>query len=103
MTIAVGFVVASLLAVVIGNMTLAQGQLRLEQVDSKLVAAQSAVAGQLVQYTHQESPAVVALEAKHRHLVQPSEILPIKAVSLSTPLGPPTFSSAPCCAVTPGR
>jgi hypothetical protein len=102
-SIAVTLVVASLIAVVIGNMTLAQGQLHLEQLQASLVQEQSSYAGLLVRVTSEESPANVAREAKDRHLVQPSDIYPIRSVPLSKPLGLPVFSTKPCCSVTTGR
>jgi hypothetical protein len=102
--IAAGVVTLCLLAVVIGNMQLAAGQLRLSQLQSQVVAVQSSEAAQQVLVQSQESPATVAHEiAVHGGLVQPSEILHLPAVSLERPLPPPSFSYAPCCSLTPGR
>lgn len=101
--IAVGLVVASLIAVVVGNTLLASGQLRLEKIQTELSAVQSAYAANLALVTTQESPAAVARGAVGQGLVQPSEILQLPSVPLSKRLGPPVFSNAPCCTLTPGR
>jgi hypothetical protein len=101
--IAAGLVIVSLLAVVVGNMQLAAGQLRLSQVQAQVVALQSSEAAQQVQAANLVSPAAVAKDVRGRGLVQPNEILHIPAVSLERRLAPPTFSYAPCCSLTPGR
>jgi hypothetical protein len=101
--IAVGLVVVSLLAVVVGNTMLASGQLRLEKIQTQLSAVESTYAAQLALVTTQESPSSVAKSAVGQGLVQPSEILQLPSVPLSKRLGPPLFSSAPCCTLTPGR
>ena len=101
--LAAAIVVASLLAVVIGNMELASGQLRLEQVQSQLSAVQSSYSQALAEVTIQSSPQNVDVDAGKLHLVPPTEVLPIRSVSLEQRLPPPTFSSMPCCSLTPGR
>jgi len=101
--VAVGLVVASLLAVVVGNMVLASGSLTLEHAQTTLGYAEQAYEAQLAAVTHMESPAVVAQSALGLHLVQPSETLQLPSVSLVRRLGPPVFSGAPCCSLTPGR
>jgi len=101
--IAVGLVVASLLAVVVGNMELSAGQLGLEQAQARLVATESSYAQQLELVARAESPANVAILARNNKLVLPSETLTIHSVPLMRRLGPPVFSSTPCCSITPGR
>jgi len=96
-------VVASLLAVVVGNMVLASGQLNLQHVQGQLSVEEASYATQLASVTAAESPATVAQSALGLHLVQPSEILQLASVPLMRRLGPPVFSSAPCCSLTPGR
>jgi hypothetical protein len=100
-SIAVGVVVASLLAVVGGNMQLAAGQLRLEQVQSRLAQVQSAYAAALASVAAETSPQALALVAGLR--AQPREILPIYSVSLRRRLPAPTLSTAPCCTLNQGR
>lgn len=102
-TAATSLVVASLLAVVIGNMMLASGQLRLEQLQTKLAATESKYAVKLEKYTVAESPQAAAVLKAREGLVQPDLVLPIPAASLTHRLALPTFSSAPCCALTPRR
>ena len=101
--IAAAIVVTCLLAVVVGNMQLAAGQLHLEQVQTELANQQSATDQQLLGDTLTLSPQAVAAAAGHNHLGPASEILQIPSVSLERRLPPPTFSYAPCCSLTPGR
>jgi hypothetical protein len=101
--VATMIVVASLLAVVIGNMVLASGQLQLEQLQARLATTESKVALKLERFTEMGSPAAAARAAFRDGLVPPSMVLPIPAVSLTQRLGLPTMSTAPCCALTPGR
>jgi hypothetical protein len=101
--LATAFIVASLLAVVIGNMLLASGQLQLEQLQTKLAQKESGYAGRLEKFTAALSPSAATNYEEHHGLVQPSLVLPISAVSLTNRLAAPTFSSAPCCTLTAGR
>lgn len=101
--IAAGIVIACLLAVVVGNMQLAAGQLRLSQLQAQVVALQSSEAAQQVTAAALVSPAAIAKDVKGKGLVQPSEILHIPPASLERRLPAPTFSYAPCCTLTPGR
>lgn len=93
--VAIGLVIASLLAVVGGNMQLAAGQLRLEQVDSRLTQLQSAYAAALASVAAETSPQALARVGGLR--AGPREILPIYSVSLRTRLPAQSLSSAPCC------
>lgn len=100
--VALSIVVASLLAVVGGNMELASGQLQLEQVQSTLAGVESSYAAAQVTQWSDESPAHVAMAAERAKLVPAAALLLPGVTSLSTRLAPPTFSSAPCCSLTPG-
>lgn len=102
LAIAAGIVVACLLAAVGGNMILASGQLQLEQLQAKVVAAGYDYAAESVTVAHLESPAHVASSAQAQGDVVP-QVLQIPTVSLTTRLPAPTFSSLPCCSLTPGR
>jgi hypothetical protein len=102
-TVATALVVASLLAVVTGNMLLASGQLQLEKLQANLAATESKYAGKLERFTEAQSPAAAAGVARDYKLVPPLFVLPIQAVSLAHRLAAPTLSSAPCCTLTPGR
>lgn len=99
--VAVGLVIASLLAVVGGNMQLASGQLRLEQVQSRLAQLQSVYAAALASVAAETSPQ--ALAQVEGLLASPREILPIYSVPLRLRLPAPTLSTAPCCSLTQGR
>lgn len=101
--LATAFIVASLLAVVIGNMLLASGQLQLEQLQTKLAQKESGYALRLEKFASAVSPSAATNYEEHHGLVQPSLVLPISAVSLAHRLAAPTFSSAPCCTLTAGR
>jgi hypothetical protein len=98
--VATGFVVASLLAVVIGNMVLASGQLQLEQLQTRVATTESNTALKLELSTEKQSPAIAAIDAQTHGLVQ-AQVFPIPAASLTRRLAPPTLSLAPCCALTP--
>jgi hypothetical protein len=98
--VATGFIVASLLAVVIGNMVLASGQLQLEQTQARLASTESKTALKLELSTEKQSPRIAARDAQVDGLVQ-APLFPIPAASLTHRLAPPTMSSAPCCALTP--
>jgi hypothetical protein len=97
--LAAGFVVVCLLAVMIGNMQLASGQLGLEQLQSQLNSVESNYAATLAQVTSEESPAALAAS---QHLVSASHAYQLPMVPLSRRLAPPHFSAAPCCSLTPG-
>ena|GEM_PF-6543251 len=97
---AIGVVVACLLAVVGGNMQLAAGQLRLEQVQSQLTQTEAAYAAALASVAAATSPQALARIAGLR--TAPREILPVYSVPLRKRLPAPTLSSAPCCTLTQG-
>ena len=103
MSISSGLVVVALVAVVVGNMQLAAGQLRLSQLQAQVIAVQYDEAASEAHVTALASPAAIAHDVVGKGKVQPSEILQIPSVSLEARLGPPTFSYAPCCSLTPGR
>jgi hypothetical protein len=100
LAVAIGLVIASLLLVVGGNMELASGQLRLEQVDARLTQLQSSYDATLAQVAAETSPQALAGVGGLR--TSPREVLPIPSVSLRFRLAAPTLSSAPCCTLTPG-
>lgn len=102
--IAATLVVASLLAVVIGNMLLASGQLRLEQLQQRLAQVESKMAAKQELYQEMTAPRHVAISAERNGLVQPSTTYTLPYVAdLSRRLHPLLLSSAPCCTITPRR
>jgi hypothetical protein len=102
-SVSAGIVVICLLAVVIGNMQLAAGQLRLSQLQAEVVAVQTSEAVAEAHLASLTSPAAIARDLPGLGLRQANEILTIPAVSLEKRLAPPAFSYAPCCSLTPGR
>lgn len=102
-SVSAGIVVVCLLAVVIGNMQLAAGQLRLSQLQAEVVAVQTSEAVAEAHLASLTSPAAIAHDLPGLGLRQANEILTIPAVSLEKRLAPPAFSYAPCCSLTPGR
>lgn len=100
--VAVAFVVASLLAVVGGNMLLDSGQLRLEQVQSQLADVSSTYAASQEEAAALASPAYVAHAASLEGL-QSATPLPLPLdTALGVRLPGQRTSSAPCCTLTPG-
>jgi hypothetical protein len=100
-TVAVSLVVASLLAVVGGNMLLASGQLRLQVAQGQLSSLESSDATAWLHELQLTSPAFVK-ESASREGLQEATPLILPVASLDHRLGPPTFSSAPCCSLKPG-
>lgn len=104
LAIAAGLIVGSLLAVVVGNMALASGQLHLEQLQQRLAQVESAMSSSQEQYQQLRSPANVALSAQRHGFVSPVATYTLPYVAdLSHRLPAPLFSSGPCCEVTPRR
>jgi hypothetical protein len=102
--ISVGLVVASLLAVVIGNMALASGQLQLEQAQSHVAQVESTYSQALETVNALKSPATIAHDAAIGGLVAPSQApLMLPHVSLTKRLPAQRLSYLPCCTFTPGK
>jgi len=99
--VAAGIVALCLLGVVVGNMQLAAGQLRLSQLEAQVVALQSSQDALVAHDATLISPSAIAHDVKGKG--QPSYIYQIPSVSLARRLGPPRFSYAPCCTLTPRR
>lgn len=102
--ISVGMVVASLLAVVIGNMALASGQLQLEQAQSRLAGVAAQYSNELEIVNVLKSPATIAHDAAVGGLVAPAQApLMLPHVPLTKRLGAQRLSDLPCCTFTPGQ
>jgi outer membrane protein TolC len=100
----VGLVVASLLAVVVGNMALASGQLQLEQAQSRVAQVESKYAVALNTLNVLKNPATIAHDAAIGGLVAPSQApLSLPHVSLTRRLPAQRVSYLPCCTFTPGQ
>ena len=93
--VAAGFVVGSLLLVVIGHAELAQGQVRLAAVEAALTAAQAAHRQDALAVGALENPSRIVSQAEdHLHMVEPGQVLQVPHVSLSVPLPAPAVGSA---------
>lgn len=97
-------VVGALLAVVVGNMALASGQLHLDNLQQRLAQVESDMASQQERYQELVSPQQIAHSAQLHGDVQPAATYTLPYVAdLSKRLPAPQFSSYPCCSVTPRR
>lgn len=85
---AVLIVVASLLAVVVGHTILAEDQIRLGKVTAALTAEQARNSATVLRVAALETPSRIQGEASSLQLVQPTQVLQLGAVSLTTPLAP---------------
>lgn len=104
LALSAGLVVAALLAVVVGNMMLASGQLRLEQLQQRLAQVESTMSASQELYQQKTSPQYVAQSAERHHLAPPVATYTLPSVvDLSRRLPPPRFSDSPCCSITPRR
>jgi hypothetical protein len=93
---ALGMVVASLLAVVAGHAVLAQGQIRLTGVQSAIAGAQNLQRQEVLTVSMLEAPTRIVGEAQAKlHMTSPVQVIQVPAVSLSTPLPAPTVAATP--------
>jgi hypothetical protein len=90
---------ASLLTVVIGHAMLAQEQIKLSNAQANLSAEQSVHRQLLLSVAGAETPSRIVAAAEALHMVQPSHIVQLPSVPLSTPsttvptaAGPPAGS-----------
>ncbi len=84
--IAVVLVSLTLLAVVVGNTVLAQGQLRIGSISSKLTKEQAVNRVRVLNVAALETPARIQQAASGLHLVQPAQILQLPSVPLDKEL-----------------
>jgi hypothetical protein len=78
----------SLLAVVVGNALLAQGQLRIGSISSKLTQEQAVNRQTVLNVAALETPARIEQAASGLHLVQPVQVLQLPSVPLDVELPP---------------
>jgi type II secretory pathway pseudopilin PulG len=89
-------VVAALLAVVIGQALLANGQVRLSALQHQLTLEQSAHRQAELAVSQLETPArIVAAASGQLQMVRPASIVELPYVSLSAPLPTPKVTPAP--------
>jgi hypothetical protein len=93
--VAASMVVLSLLAVVLGQAMLANGQVRLTAVEQKLAAAQGLHRQKELQVAGLETPSrVISVALSSLHLVHPDGVEQLPYVPLTTPIATPTITPA---------
>jgi hypothetical protein len=94
--LAVALVVLALLAVVVGQAMLANGQVRMAGIDTKLAAEQATHTQKALQVAQQEQPPKIVGEATTTlHMVGAGTPVQLPYVSLTTPLATPKVTPAP--------
>ncbi len=102
--VAVAMIVGSLFLVVMGNLYLAEGQVRLATVQSEDASLQQSVSNQQVSYALKMDPSSVRSIAESSYgMVQPSTITEIPDVALNVPLPAPVMYAAPAAPVKAGQ
>lgn len=85
---------ASLLLVVVGHSELAEGQVRLANVQAQLTAAQITHRQDLASVATLEDPSrIVGKAQKTLHMVSPTQVDQLPHVSLTSPVPPPTVTT----------
>ncbi len=94
--VSVSMVVAALLAVVVGQALLANGQVRLAALQHQLTLEQSAHRQAELAVSQLETPSrIVAAASGQLHMVRPASVVELPYVSLSVPLPTPKVTPAP--------
>jgi type II secretory pathway pseudopilin PulG len=94
--VSVTVVLGALLAVVVGQALLANGQVRLSALQHQLTLEQSAHRQAELAVSELETPArIVAAASGQLHMVHPSQVIELPYVSLATPLPTPNVTAAP--------
>jgi hypothetical protein len=93
--LAVTSVVGALLAVVVGQALLANGQVRLTSLQQDLALEQSAHRQSELSVAELETPARIVAAAGQLHMVRPDNVIELPYVSLQVPLPTPTVTPAP--------
>ena len=100
--ISVAVVVAALLAVVVGQALLANGQVRLSALQQELTMEQSGHRQAELAVSQLETPSrIVAAASGQLHMVRPASVVELPYVSLSVPLPTPKVTPAPAPAPPP--
>jgi hypothetical protein len=99
---AVCLVMAALLAVVVAQAMLANGQVRLSALQHELALEQSAHRQAELSVSQLETPSrIVAAATGQLHMVRPANVIQLPYVSLSAPLPTPKVTPAPAPAPPP--
>jgi hypothetical protein len=95
-------VVCALLAVVVGQALLANGQVRLSALQHQLSLEQSVHRQNELAVSELETPSrIVAAASNQLHLVRPSQVTELPYVSITTPLPTPKVTPAPVTPAAP--
>jgi hypothetical protein len=95
MILSVSMVVAALLAVVVGQALLANGQVKLSSLEHDLTMEQSFHSQAELSVAQLETPARIVAAAERGGLVAESSVIELPYVSLSVPLPTPKMTPAP--------
>jgi len=93
-------VVGSLLAVVVGDALVTQGQVRLSATQQALVIAQANQKTLQLNVASKAAPPVVVSQAKSQGLVAASQVVYLPQVPLNVPLPPPRIAAEPAGTTT---
>jgi hypothetical protein len=100
--VSVSLVLGSLLAVVVGQALLANGQVRLSALQNQLTLEQSSHRQAELAVSELETPSrVVAAASAQLHMVRPPQVTELPYVSLTTPLPTPKVTPGPAPAPAP--
>jgi hypothetical protein len=92
---AVGLVLTALLAVVVGQAMLANGQVRMAGLEQELQLEQASHRQQELDVAQRETPArIVGAASDQLHMIHPAQVTELPYVSLSTPLPTPKVAPA---------
>jgi hypothetical protein len=93
---AVVLVLSALLAVVVGQAMLANGQVRLAGIEQELQLEQASHRQQELDVSQRETPArIVAAASDQLHMIHPAQVIELPYVPLTTPLPTPKVAPAP--------
>lgn len=89
----IGVLVFALVIVAVGALENAQRQVKLHNDQTEILNLESSYAVQLGAVSNLSAPNVIASNAANLHLVEPTSVHQIAAVSVTTPLPTPTFAT----------
>jgi hypothetical protein len=93
--VSIAMVVGALLTVVIGQALLANGQVRMSQIQQQLVLEQAAHRQAELGVSTLETPSRIVGAASARGMIHPSQVTELPYVSVAAPLATPKVTPAP--------
>jgi formylmethanofuran dehydrogenase subunit D len=88
-------VVGSLLAVVVGDALVSEGQVRLSTIESQVAAAVATQKARQVEVAEKAAPPVVVADARAQGMEPAPRVVYLPQVPLSVPLAAPQTTGAP--------